>query len=191
MCNWLKDCERGGLLTGDLAEFWHLYDRHGAGNRSDPGNGTRDASRRGKALICGNDMFDPGLKLCNLIIQQVFQFGIHGFEHVSQSQLPMLLDLRQKPLSRLDKLSALGQQGSEKTYLCMWEVAPCIRSEIHELRNEFCIDPVRFRPRASAGRESLYLSWRQFPRRDPFCVKARPQMPFLPAGGFQADTGIL
>ena len=97
----------------------------------------------------------------------------------------MRLDLSQKPLSHLDKLSALGRQGSEKTYLFMRQAAPCIWPERHELRDEFRIDPVGFRPRAPAGGKGLDLVGWQLPRCDTGRVKSRPQPPFLTARRFK------
>lgn len=36
MCNGCKAGEGGGLFTGDLSEFRHFRDQHGAGDRADP-----------------------------------------------------------------------------------------------------------------------------------------------------------
>ncbi|MCV2874585.1 hypothetical protein OEZ71_19985 [Defluviimonas sp. WL0050] len=42
MCDWSQARERGGLFTRELAELGHLGDQHGAGDGTDPGNGTQD-----------------------------------------------------------------------------------------------------------------------------------------------------
>ena len=107
MCDWGQTRERGGLLTGELAEFGHLGDQHSAGDGADPGNGAQDIGNRSQVIIRGYCLLDPNVQLCNLAIEKVFQLGVHGIEHIRRSQLPVRLDLRQKPFTCLDELSAL------------------------------------------------------------------------------------
>lgn len=49
----------------------------------------------------------------------------------------------------------------------MLEVAPCIRPERHDARNEFCVNPIGFGACASARREAFDLRRQQLPCRDP------------------------
>ena len=72
----------------------------------------------------------------------------------------------------------------------MWEGSPSIRSESHETRNEFRVDPVGFGPCAPAGRESFDLSRRQLSRRDAGIVQRDAKPPLLPAGGLEADQRV-
>ena len=69
----------------------------------------------------------------------------------------------------------------------MWEVAPGIGPKGHEPRNEFCIDPVGFRPRAPADREGFDLRWGQLPCCDFGGVEGGPQTPFLTTSGLKTN----
>lgn len=60
-------------------------------------------------------IFGPGLQPCNLAVQQVFEFSIHGVEHFDRAQLLMRFDLRQKPFACFNELPAPGRQRSEKS----------------------------------------------------------------------------
>ena len=54
----------------------------------------------------------------------------------------------------------------------MWEGSLGIRSESHEMRTEFRVDPVGFGESATVGCESFDLSWRQLLRRDAGIIQA-------------------
>ena len=69
----------------------------------------------------------------------------------------------------------------------MWKGPPGIRSERHEARDEFRVDPVGLGACPSAGSEGFDLSRRQLPRRDPGIVQRDPKLPLLPAGSLEAD----
>ena len=90
MCDWGQSRERGGLLTGELAEFGHLGDQHSAGAGADLGNGTQDIGNRSQVIIRGYCLLDPNVQLCNLAIEKAFQLGIHGNQHIRRPQLAVL-----------------------------------------------------------------------------------------------------
>lgn len=72
-----------------------------------PGNGTQDTGNRSQVIIRGHCLLDPNVQFCNLAIEKVFQLGVHGIEHIRRFQLPVRFDLRQKPFTCFDELSAL------------------------------------------------------------------------------------
>ncbi|ASP23528.1 hypothetical protein ANTHELSMS3_05148 (plasmid) [Antarctobacter heliothermus] len=142
MCDWGQPRKHGGLFTLELAGLGPLGDQHSAGDGADPGNGTQDIGSRSQVIIRDHCLLDPHFQLCNLCIEKVFQLGIHGGKHIRRSQLPLRLDLRQKPFACFEELSALCYRRLEKAQLFMWQYTSHIRSERHEARNEFRVVPV-------------------------------------------------
>ena len=102
----------------------------------------------------------------------------------------MSFDLRPKPLARLDKLSALGGQGSEKAQVFMREAPSSIWAEGHETGNQFSVDPICLGPRAPAGGEGLDLGRRQLARLNASRIEGSPQPPFLPARGLETGHSL-
>ncbi len=80
---------------------------HRCRDGADAGNGTQDTGSCSQVIIRGDCLLDPHFPLGNLAIEKVFELGVHGVKHIRRSQLPMRLDLRQKPFAFFDKLSAL------------------------------------------------------------------------------------
>lgn len=129
--------------------------QHGAGNWADPWNRAQDAGSCSKAFVDHNDLFDLGLQLGNLVIQQAFQLSIHGLKCIGRSELPLRLDLREEALSGLNERPAPGHQSPEKAYLFMWKGPPCIWPEDHEPRDERRVDPVGLGPCTPVRRKGV------------------------------------
>ncbi len=99
--------EGSSLFPRDLTKFRHFGNQHGAGDGANPRDRPQNTRSLGQLFIQGDNLLNLCFQPCNLAIKKAFELGAYGFEHISQSQFPMSLDLGHKAFSRFYELSAL------------------------------------------------------------------------------------
>jgi hypothetical protein len=120
----------------------------------------------------------------------LLQLGGDVLKYHGGAEFLMRTDLGQQPFAHLYQLRYLGRQSSKKAQLFRWKTAACFGPEGEEAGDEFGINPVGLGACATALRKRLHLSRWHLAGGYTFCLKNRPELPFLTTSRFKADDGI-
>ena len=141
-CDRCQSSERSSLFAADCADLGHFSDQHGAGNWTDPRDGSKDDGHLGQALVARDGPVDPVFHFLDHAGGSFLQFAVHVLEHRSGPNLLLRTGLSEKSFAHFDQLAPFRRQRSEKTQLFRRKTAARFRSECEEAGDDFCINPV-------------------------------------------------